>query len=136
MAASKIFIYLPLVSIFLSHSILCNFTVKTSQLNNNNKLIIWSYLLTEQNVKTRELRNTQKNYDLNEAKSQIISTGCVMSGFIYICLHLQQNLTITEVLCCPLPDFFNIFFRSCPFQYETATIQVSTLTNCFKCPLQ
>lgn len=32
----KSFIYLPLVSIFLSHSTSCNFTVKTSQLNNNN----------------------------------------------------------------------------------------------------
>lgn len=47
MATSKIFIYLPLVSIILSHSVLYNFTVKTAQFNNNNKLIKWSCLLTE-----------------------------------------------------------------------------------------
>lgn len=41
--------------------------------------------------------------------THIMFNSALLQGFMH--------WTITEVLCCPLPDFFNIFFRSCPFQH-------------------
>jgi hypothetical protein len=57
------------------------------------------------------------NENLNEKKTGNSSIGCVRYGVISVCLLLLQNHTLTEVLCCSLPELFNIFFSSCPFQY-------------------